>query len=225
MRASTVILGLIAAVAAAGVGLASYQLFLKQQANKPGALQANSRPASNTATGTTPPARSQPAAAPSTSNFLSVADIKANKKPVRPAFSLPDLDDKPRKISEFDGKIIILNFWASWCPPCVKEMPAFVRIQDKYKKQGVQVVGVAIDQKQLAMDFADRFSINYPIMYGGINAAEIGKQYGNHRGQLPYTVFIDREKKLVAVKQGEITEAQMEAFLKPLLQATKTAEK
>ncbi len=148
---------------------------------------------------------------------ITVSDIKANKKPIRPDFSLPDLEGELRSISDWNGKIIILNFWATWCPPCKKEMPAFVELQAKYAKQGVQFIGVAIDQKNLVQDFVDSIGVTYPILIGELGALDINQQYGNSRGQLPYTIFINRQKQIVGVKRGEITKQQTEDAIKALL--------
>ena len=151
---------------------------------------------------------------PQTQSGITVADILANKKPTRPEFAMKDLENKLRNIKEWDGKIVILN---SWCPPCKKEMPAFVELQEKYKKQGVQIVGVAIDQKNLIQDFVDSIGVNYPILYGELDAIEISRRYGNTRGQLPYTVFINRQHQIVGVKRGELTKDHAEKALQSLL--------
>lgn len=149
---------------------------------------------------------------------ITVHSIKNGDKPIRPAFSIKDFDDRVRHIKEWDGKIIILNFWASWCPPCKKEMPALVELQEKYGKQGLQIIGVAIDQKNLVQDFADSIGVNYVMLYGELDAVDISQRYGNQRGQLPYTIIINRQRQVVGVKRGEITKAEAENSIKALLQ-------
>ncbi len=135
----------------------------------------------------------------------------------RPDFTLPDLEGRKRSISEWDGKVILLNFWATWCPPCRREMPAFIKLQEKYGKQGFQVIGIAIDQKDLAEQFADSIGVNYPILAGQLEATEITKRYGNHFGQLPYTVFIDRKGIIRVIKRGEVKHAWAEKVIQRLL--------
>ncbi len=135
----------------------------------------------------------------------------------RPAFELPDLDGEARSIDEWDGKILLVNFWATWCPPCRKEMPDFVDMQAQYGEQGLQIVGVAIDERDAVQDFADSLGVNYPILVGAIDASEIAKRYGNRFGALPYSVMIDRKGKIRFIQPGELTRETFEAELKALL--------
>jgi len=149
------------------------------------------------------------------------------QKPVRnsahrPDFSLPDVDGVDHSISEWDGKVILLNFWATWCPPCRREMPAFIKLQNQFGNQGFQVIGVAIDQVDLVEAFADNIGVNYPILVGENSAIKISEAYGNQYGQLPYTVIIDRQGIIRHKKFGEVTYDEAIAFIKPLLEKTAT---
>lgn len=136
----------------------------------------------------------------------------------RPGFSFKDLSGKMRLTDEWNGKILIVNFWATWCPPCRKEMPAFVELQKKYGAKGLQFVGIALDNETDVKDFADNFEINYPILIAadlaGVNTA---KAYGDHLGALPYTVIVDRQGIIQFVNPGEITLHQTEAIILKLL--------
>jgi peroxiredoxin len=132
-------------------------------------------------------------------------------------FTLPDLDGKQHSFSEWDGKPRVLNFWATWCPPCRKETPMFVDMQEKYGQQGVQFIGVAIDELQKVQDFVDTFGVNYPMLIGADNAVEIAKQYGNRFGALPYTVVINRQGTIVHAQAGEMTRELAEKIIPPLL--------
>lgn len=136
---------------------------------------------------------------------------------MRPDFSLPDVEGITHPISEWDGKVLVINFWATWCPPCRKETPAFVALQEKYGAHGLQFIGVAIDEKDPVIDFMDTYGVNYPMLLGELDAIEIGKQYGNRFGALPYTVVIDRTGKIAFVIRGEFTSENAEAQIKPLL--------
>jgi peroxiredoxin len=135
----------------------------------------------------------------------------------RPAFELPDLDGQLQSVSQWDGKVLALNFWASWCPPCVREIPAFIQLQEKYGERGVQFVGVAIDRAEAAREFAQKLGINYPLLYGVQSAMEISEQYGNFNGTLPYTVLIDRNGVIVNVFAYEVDHETMERALQELL--------
>lgn len=161
-----------------------------------------------------------PVVAAVSATSFTVNDVKANKKPLRPEFSLADVQGKTHSIREWDGKIILLNFWATWCPPCQREMPAFVKLQDKYGKLGFQIIGVAIDQKQAVLDFADSIGVNYPMLIGELDAVDVAKRYGNERGQLPYSVIIDQSKRVILVKRGEITHEEIEKVILTLLPKT-----
>lgn len=133
------------------------------------------------------------------------------------AATLPDLDGKPQPMKQWQGKILVLNFWAPWCPPCRAEMPEFVELQEKYREQGVVFVGVALDQKDKVQAFVDELGVNYPMLLGADNAAEIGKLAGNRLGGLPFTAIFAKNGDIVSTVTGELKRAQLEAALKPLL--------
>lgn len=135
----------------------------------------------------------------------------------RPAFSLPDLDGIAQNVSQWDGKVLLINFWATWCPPCLKEMPAFVELHDQYSADGFEIVGIAIDDADSVRDFVDTLGVTYPILIGDLDASEISRRYGNHLGALPYSVLVDREGKIRFIKPGELTRDVLESELKPLL--------
>jgi peroxiredoxin len=132
-------------------------------------------------------------------------------------FTLPDLKGVKHDIHEWDGKVIVLNFWATWCPPCRKETPMFVQLQNTLGAKGLQFVGVAIDDHNKVKDFVDTYGVNYPILVGVDDAIEIAKTYGNRFGALPYTVVIDRTGKIVYVQRGELERDIAEKTIKSLL--------
>lgn len=132
---------------------------------------------------------------------------------IRPDFSLPDLEDKQREMSEWDGKIRLVNFWATWCPPCLREMPAFVEMQSQYKDKDFVIIGIAIDYKEAVQDFVDTIGVNYPILYGEMGALELTTVYGNRLGVLPFSVFIGKDNKIISVHNGEITAETIKSIL------------
>ena len=135
----------------------------------------------------------------------------------RPAFSLADVDGKQRRISDWDGKVMIVNFWATWCPPCRREIPAFIELQEKYEKQGFTIVGVALDSKQAAVDYVDPMGINYPILVGDAEGIAISQEYGNKLGVLPYTVIVDRQGIIRHSQAREVHLDEAEKLITPLL--------
>jgi thiol-disulfide isomerase/thioredoxin len=140
---------------------------------------------------------------------------------VRPAefwaTQLPDLQNRAQALKQWQGKVLVVNFWAPWCPPCRKEIPDFIRMQEQLGKQGVQFVGIALDEADKVSVFVDESGINYPILLGNSAAAALSHSAGNRLGGLPYTVLFDRKGNAVATLTGDVTQARLEALLKPLL--------
>ncbi len=133
-------------------------------------------------------------------------------------FTLPDLQNKPVSLSDFKGKVILLNFWASWCTPCRLEIPGFVELQKKYGPSGLAIVGVSIDKVNMktVKDFSKRYKINYTVLYAGPQAKKIIKKYGNFRG-IPTTFLIDRQGRVIRSITGLMKKEFWESEIKKLL--------
>ena len=95
-----------------------------------------------------------------------------------PSFAYPDLDGRQRLSSEFADKVVVLNFWATWCTPCRKETPVFVALQEAFADR-VQFIGIAIDDEDPVREFADSYSMNYPVLLGDIEAVSLSRRLGN----------------------------------------------
>jgi thiol-disulfide isomerase/thioredoxin len=135
----------------------------------------------------------------------------------RPDFSLPDLQGEIRRNSEWDGKVVIVNFWATWCPPCVKEIPMFIKLQEKYAERGLQFVGIATnDYYEAVADFVKDNGINYPVLIGEQEAIDVAISFGNRVAGLPFTVVIDRKGNIVFRHIGEMKQQQTEQIILPL---------
>lgn len=128
-----------------------------------------------------------------------------------------DLHGRERTLQEWQGKIRVVNFWATWCPPCRQEIPGLIRIQEKHAPSGVQVVGIAVDQVDNVQPYAAEIGIPYPILIAGIEALDIARALGNKAGALPFTVVLDRNGNVVKSHLGLMTEADLDAVLAPLL--------
>ena len=132
-------------------------------------------------------------------------------------FSLHDVEGKIHQFSEWSNKVRVLNFWATWCPPCRKETPMFVELQEELGDKGLQFVGVAIDEKDKVLDFMDSYGVNYPMLIGSDDAIKVAELYGNRFGALPWTVVVDRSGKIVHAQGGEFTRQKAQAVIGPLL--------
>ncbi len=131
--------------------------------------------------------------------------------------TLPDAAGAPQNFGQWKGKVLVLNFWATWCEPCREEIPALIRTQQKFGANGVQIVGIGIDSAAKIRDFSKEYKINYPLTVGGLDQIDLSRRLGNKIGGLPYTLVIDRAGRVVKTKLGGISEAELEALLRPLL--------
>lgn len=135
-----------------------------------------------------------------------------------PDFALKDLNGKTVRLSDLRGKAVVVNFWATWCPPCRHEVPWFVDLQKEYGSAGLQIVGVSMDQggKLPVKGFADQFEINYPIVMAD---GAIARNYGGIRS-LPMTFYIGRDGKIIDAVPGLISRDAIERRIRTAL-ATK----
>jgi len=108
------------------------------------------------------------------------------------ALSLPDTEGKQQALAQWRGKVLVVNFWATWCAPCREEMPEFVRMQREFGPRGVQFVGIAADQPDKVDQFAKELKLNYPALIRGYGAIELSKTGGNRLSALPFTIVVDR---------------------------------
>jgi thiol-disulfide isomerase/thioredoxin len=132
-----------------------------------------------------------------------------------PEFRYVDLTGRERQGSEFDDKVVVLNFWATWCPPCREETPLFVELQDTYGED-VQFIGIAIDDEEPVRDFADSFDVNYPILLGDIDAVGMSRSLGNRYEGLPFTVIAAPGGKIVKRHTGGLEREDLEPVLREL---------
>ena len=151
-------------------------------------------------------------------NQLKISTTKqAPLATTRPLFKLKDLEDKTRDVKEWDGQVLMINFWATWCPPCRREIPAFIELQEKYKDKGFKIIGVALDEKQAVIDFTDPMGVNYPVLLAADEGIKLTKAYGNRLGVLPFSVIVDRKGTIVHRQRTELSFEQVEGMIKPLL--------
>lgn len=132
-------------------------------------------------------------------------------------FRLFDVDGQQRSLSEWQGKALVLNFWATWCTPCRKEIPAFIELQQQYRNNGIQFIGIALQEAEEIRDFLVEFGVNYPALVGVSDVIKVAKQLGNDIGALPYTVFVDRDGTIVFSHRGPLLKSDAEEMIKTIL--------
>ena len=135
----------------------------------------------------------------------------------RPDFTLGDSNGTPVSAADFNGQVMLVNFWATWCKPCVEEMPMLSGLQQSYAAHGVQVVGIALDDPQKAQEFAAQLEISYPVLVGTTDAILVGRQYGNRAGMLPYSVLVDSEGIVRWAYLGALDKDELEAQIQAVL--------
>jgi len=133
------------------------------------------------------------------------------------AARFPDLEGRAQALDQWHGKVVVVNFWATWCAPCREEIPLFVALQKKYGERGLQFVGIAIDQPEKVRPYAAELGMNFPVLIGGAGAIELTRSLGNRASVLPFTVILDRTGKAVSREVGAAKEAKIDPLLASLL--------
>ena len=139
------------------------------------------------------------------------------------AIELPDAHGQLQRIDQWRGKVVVVNFWATWCAPCREEMPEFVKAQAADGNRGLQFVGIAVDQADKVRQYATEIGLNYPTLIGGLGAMELSRSLGNRLVALPFTVVLDRQGHVVHTQLGELKRAKLDAVIAPLLAAAQAA--
>jgi thiol-disulfide isomerase/thioredoxin len=188
---SSLLLNGVVAIVAAAAGYAIYAGVFAKQAETPAAAI----PATATAT-----------AAP--------ADEPATSIPQElPDFTLEGRDGAKRSIRSWTGKSMVVNFWATWCAPCRREIPLLKELQRTHGDAGFQIVGVAVDFRDDVLKYADKIDIDYPILIGEQDGMDAVTKFGMGSLGFPFTVFTDNQQRIIATHVGELTKAQSEVLI------------
>ena len=130
-----------------------------------------------------------------------------------PQFALEDLTGEIRSIHGWEGDALVINFWATWCAPCLREIPLLKEFQDASGSAGVQVVGIAVDHLEAVRAFAEDMGFNYPVLVGQLAAMEAAAEFGLEFFVLPFTVFTDHRKRILGIHAGELHSEHLDDLL------------
>jgi thiol-disulfide isomerase/thioredoxin len=191
---SSFLLNSVVAVIAAAAGYAIYAgVFAKQAQTPAAAIPATAPPATQPATQSDEPATAIPQELPD--------------------FTLEDRDGAKRSIRSWTGKSMVVNFWATWCAPCRREIPLLKDLQKAHGDAGFQIVGVAVDFRDDVLKYADKIGIDYPILIGEQDGMDAVTKFGMGSLGFPFTVFTDNQQRIIATHVGELTKAQSDVLI------------
>lgn len=143
--------------------------------------------------------------------------VKADASKTLMAVRLPDLQGVEQALEQWRGKVMIVNYWATWCPPCIKEIPEFSTVSRRYADQPVQFVGISIDDADKVQEFRDQHNVPYPLLIATHNALKLTAELGNTAQALPFTLIIDREGTIRHAKLGTLNASELEGKIQALL--------
>jgi thiol-disulfide isomerase/thioredoxin len=125
----------------------------------------------------------------------------------------PDLAGRPRRLLDWKGRVLVCNFWATWCAPCREEMPMLSRMREKYNPKGVEFVGISIDTAPKILEFSKTHAVSYPLLVADAGAIDLMRYLGNSGGALPFTVVLDRAGAVAYRRLGALTQEELEKAL------------
>jgi thiol-disulfide isomerase/thioredoxin len=145
---------------------------------------------------------------------LEGASLRAAAIPeVLPPFSINDLQGRPTSAAAWSGKSLVINFWATWCAPCQREVPLLKALSTEWADRNIEVVGIAVDHPDKVQGFAEQFKIPYPLLVGEQNALDLASKLGLSTPVFPFTVFSDQRGRVVALFIGELHRSQADLIL------------
>ncbi|WP_457673185.1 TlpA family protein disulfide reductase [Thiolapillus sp.] len=145
------------------------------------------------------------------------ADQSASGKTL-PDFTLPNIDGSQWRAEEWRNRILVINFWATWCPPCTREMPIFNRLQQDFADRDVVFVGIAVDDAEAVKKFVREKGIGFPVLLGETRAMDLMVRLGNRFNALPFTIVVDHGGRVILQQFGELDEQELRSLLEKVTQ-------
>jgi peroxiredoxin len=145
------------------------------------------------------------------------AGVSADATAALFAATFADVDGVSRPLAQWSGRPLVVNFWATWCPPCVEEMPDLQLVRDEYQGQGVEIIGVGIDSAPKIAAFRSQHQLTLPLLVAGAGGSDLYRALGNSRGVLPFTVLIDARGHIRQRHVGQLKPEQLRTWLDGLL--------
>ncbi len=147
----------------------------------------------------------------------STPQVTGQSHDLLPAFTLPEVSGQQHSSSEWQGSVLVINFWATWCPPCREEIPEFIALQKTYRERGLQFIGIAIEEKQPVAEYLRGIDNNYPMLIAGDNGVGLSIRMGNLMQAVPFTVVVNRQGEIVYRQPGEFSREDLLVVVEPLL--------
>jgi len=147
---------------------------------------------------------------------LNSNSLQTSQTPL-PEFNLPDLAGQSHSIREWQGKILVINFWATWCTPCLKEIPELIELQKTYADKNLTVIGIAIDDPDEVKQFIATNPINYPILLTKEDGVLLTRKLGNQVDAIPFTAIVDQQGQIIYQHPGGVTKQELLDVITPLL--------
>lgn len=148
---------------------------------------------------------------------LPQSEIQQSASSNLPDFQFPDVNGHSQSIKQWPNQVLVINFWATWCPPCLDELPDFNRLQLQYQDSGVQFVGVALDEAKDVQAAIVRYAIVYPQLIAGDAGINLSKSLGNHSGAVPFTIIVDAQGRVVQRHPGLYEHSELVAEIGKLI--------
>lgn len=152
-----------------------------------------------------------------TQKGMQPAAAKADASETLMAVRLPDLQGVEQALAQWRGKVMIVNYWATWCPPCIKEIPEFSAVSRRYADQPVQFVGISIDDADKVRAFRDQYDVPYPLLVASHGALKLTAELGNEPQALPFTLIVDPSGAIRHAKLGTLSESELVGKIDALL--------